>query len=159
VARAHASINAFILSVVAAFGIAVMGACDNTARGVKQDAQQAETQTRDERAEAAAKARELGNDAARAANRIGEAANQAGEELAERANAAWATVDVKGALMADGSVDATRIDVDTDYRTKIVTLNGYVPTVAEQAKAEAIARQRAPGFAVINKLEVMPRTE
>ncbi len=158
-ARAHTSINAFILSIVAALGIAMMGACDNTARGVKQDAQQADAETRDERAEAAAKAREIGNDAARAANRVGVATSQAGEELAERAGAAWATVDVKGALMADASVDATRIDVDTDYRTQIVTLNGYVPTVAEQAKAEAIARQRAPGFAVINKLEVRPRSE
>ena len=45
--------------------------------------------------------------------------------------------------MADPSVDATRIDVDTDYRTRTVTLNGYVPTAAERDVAEAIAKAPA----------------
>lgn len=156
-ARAHTSINAFILSCVAAFGIATTSACENTARGVKQDAQQAEEQTRDERSEVQQKARELGRDAARAANRAGEAASQAGEELAERAGAAWQTIDVKGALMADASVDATRIDVETDYKTKTVTLKGYVPTETEKNMAEVIAKARAEGYTVVNNLIVRPR--
>jgi osmotically-inducible protein OsmY len=157
VARAHCSINAFILSVVAAFAITGAAACQNTARGMKQDAQQAEEQTRDDRAEAEAKARELGNDAARAANRVGAAATQAGEELAERAGAAWETIDIKGALMAETSVDATRIDVDTDYRTKTVTLSGYAPTETERNMAEVIAKARAEGWTVVNNLQVRPR--
>jgi osmotically-inducible protein OsmY len=157
VARAHNSINAFILSVVAAFAITGAAACQNTSRGMKQDAQQAEEQTRDERAEAQAKARELGNDAARAANRVGAAATQAGEEFAERAGAAWETIDVKGALMAETTVDATRIDVDTDYKTKTVTLNGYVPTETERDMAEVITKARAEGWAVVNNLQVRAR--
>jgi osmotically-inducible protein OsmY len=157
VARAHCSINAFILSCVAAFAIAGTAACDNTARGVKQDAQQAEEQTRDERAEAADKARDLGNDAARAVNRTGVAVAQAGEELAERASAAWETLDVKGALMADASVDATRIDVDTNYQTKTVTLKGFVPTETERNMAEVIAKARAEGYTVVNTIEVKAR--
>lgn len=156
-ARAHTSINAFILSCVAALGIATTTACENVARGLKQDAKQAEERTRDERAAAEQKARELGNDAARAANRAGQAASQAGEELAERAGAAWQTIDVKGALMADSSVDATRIDVDTNYRTKTVTLNGYVPTDTEKNMAEVIAKARAEGYMVVNNLAVRPR--
>jgi osmotically-inducible protein OsmY len=158
VARAHCSINAFILSVVAAFAITGTAACQNTAKGLKQDAQQAEEQTRDERAVAEEKANELGNDAARAANRVGGAAAQAGEEIAERAGAVWETLDVKGALMAESSVDATRIDVDTDYRTKTVTLNGYVPTETERNMAEVIAKARAEGYTVVNNLEVKPRS-
>lgn len=156
-ARAHCSINAFILSVVAAFAIAGTAACQNTARGLKQDAQQAEEQTRDDRAEVQDKARDLGNDAARTANRVGNAASEAGEELAERAGAAWETLDIKGALMAETSVDATRIDVDTDYRTKTVTLKGYVPTETERNMAEVIAKARAEGHTVVNQIEVRPR--
>jgi osmotically-inducible protein OsmY len=158
VARAHCSINAFILSVVAAFAIAGTAACQNTARGLKQDAQQAEEQTRDERSEVEDKARDLGNDAARTANRVGSAAAEAGEELAERAGAAWESIDVKGALMAETSVDATRIDVDTDYRTKTVTLKGYVPTETERNMAEVIAKARAEGYTVVNNIEVRPRS-
>lgn len=156
-ARAHCSINAFILSCVAAFGITAAAACDDTARGLKQDARQVEEQTRDERAEAAKKARELGEDAARAANRAGEVASEAGEEAAERARAAWETVDVKGALMADSSVDATRIDVSTSYKTKTVTLSGYVPTETERNMAEVIAKARAEGYTVVNNLQVRRR--
>jgi osmotically-inducible protein OsmY len=157
VARAHCSINAFILAVVAVLAIAGAAACQNTARGVQQDAQQAEEQTRDERERAGEKAREVGRDAAEAARRVGAAAAQGAEELAERAGAAVETIDVKGALMADSAVDATRIDVDTDYRTKTVTLNGYIPTEAEKAAAEAIARNKAAGWTVVNNLEVRPR--
>ena len=157
-ARAHCSINAFILSCVAAFAITGVAACQNTAQGLKQDARQTEERTRDDRAAAQEKARELGNDAAKAANRGAEAARQAGEEIAERAGAAWETIDVKGALMADSSVDATRINVNTDYRTKTVTLNGYVPTEGERARAEAITRAKASGYQVVNNLEVRPRS-
>jgi osmotically-inducible protein OsmY len=158
VARGHCSINAFILSVVAAFAIAGTAACQNTTRGLQQDAKQAEEQTRDERAQVKDKAEELGQDAARVANRAGQAAGQVGEELAERAGAAWETVDVKGALMADASVDATRIDVDTSYKTKTVTLSGYVPTETERNMAEVIAKARAEGYTVVNNIEVRPRS-
>jgi osmotically-inducible protein OsmY/predicted small secreted protein len=157
VAHAHCSINAFILSCVAAFAIAGTAACQNTARGVQQDAQQAEEQTRDERADAANAVRDFGNDAAKAADRTGAAAAEAGEEFAERATAAWETVDVKGALMADASVDATRIDVDTNYETKTVTLNGSVPTETERNMAEVIATGRADGYTVVNNLQLKPR--
>jgi osmotically-inducible protein OsmY len=157
VARSHCSINAFILSCVAAFAIAGAAACQNTARGLKQDAQQTEERTRDDRAAAREKAQQLGNDMGKAANRGAAAAQQAGEELAERAGAALETLDVKGALMADGAVDATRIDVNTDYRTKTVTLNGYVPTENERVKAESIARAKASGYNVVNNLQVRPR--
>ena len=157
-ARGHCSINAFILSVVAAFAIAGTAACQNTTRGLQQDAKQAEEQTRDERAEIKDKAQDLGQDAAKVANRAGQAAGQVGEELAERAGAAWETVDVKGALMADASVDATRIDVDTSYKTKTVTLSGYVPTETERNMAEVIAKARAEGYTVVNNIQVRPRS-
>jgi osmotically-inducible protein OsmY len=156
-ARRHSSINTFLLACIGALTFAAATACDHTARGMKQDAKQAEEQTRDERAVAKEKARELGDDVARAANRAGEAASQAGEEIAERADAAYQAIDVKGALMADSSVDATRISVKTDYKTKTVTLSGYTPTETERDMAEVIAKARAEGYTVVNNIVVQPR--
>ena len=66
-------------------------------------------------------------------------------------------MDVKTALMADPSVDATRIDVDVDYRTRTVTLNGYVPTDGERDRAEAIAKAKADGYKIVNNMTVQPR--
>jgi osmotically-inducible protein OsmY len=157
VARTHGSISAFILICIASLIIGVAAACDNTARGAKQDVQQAEAETRDERAEAAAKAKDLGDDVAHAAGRAANAAAEAGEELAERASAMTEAIDVKASLMADASVDATRIDVDTNYRTRTVTLNGYVPTETEKDMAEVIAKAQAEGYTVVNNLTVKPR--
>jgi osmotically-inducible protein OsmY len=157
VTRTHCSIHTFILSCIAALAIAAMSACENTAQGVKQDAEQAEEQTRDERAVAKERAQEIGSDVAKATNRAVDAAGEAGEEIAERAGALKETVDVKSALMADPSVDATRIDVNTDYRTRTITLNGYVPTYTERDMAEVIAKGHAEGYRIVNNISVQPR--
>ena len=157
-ARSIIGINAFIRGCVTALAIASAAACDRTAQGVKQDAEQAEAATRDERAKTGEAARELGREAKSAADKVANVAAEAGEEVAERASAAKVTVDVKAALMADPSVDATRLDVSTDYRTRTVTLNGYVSTAAERDAAEAIAKKRVEGYKVVNNLTVQPRS-
>jgi osmotically-inducible protein OsmY len=155
VACKHITACLRVLTATAVIGM--LAACDNTARGAKQDAQQAEAATRDERAEATATAREVGSDVAHAARRAADAAAEAGEEIAERASAATEGIDVKASLMADPSVDATRIDVDTDYRTRTVTLKGFVPSETERNMAEVIAKARAEGYTVANQLVVRPR--
>jgi osmotically-inducible protein OsmY len=157
VARTYGSINAFILSLVASVSIGLAVACENTARGLKQDAADTEAATRDERSEAKAAAEEVARDAAEAARTVGSLAADAGEELAERADALKETVDVKSALMADPSVDATRLDVDVDYRTRTVSLNGYVTSPGERDRSEAVARDKARGYKVVNNLIVQPR--
>ncbi|HXG90291.1 MAG TPA: BON domain-containing protein [Vicinamibacterales bacterium] len=156
-ARTHCSINAFILSCIAVLAIGAVTACENTARGLKEDASKAEVETRDERAQAKETAKELGAQAGAAASRAAGAAAIAGEALAERAGALKETVDVKTALMADASVDASRIDVDTDSRTRTITLNGYAPNAGERDKAEVIAKAHADGFKVVNNITVSPR--
>ena len=156
-ARTHCSITAFILSCIAALAIAGAAACERTADGLKKDAQEAEQGTRDERARAKDAAKDLGDDAADVARRAAATAAQAGEEIAERASAIKEEIDVKSALMADPSVDATRIDVDTDYRTRTVTLNGYVPTNTERDMAEVITKGHAEGYKVVNNIKVQPR--
>ena len=156
-ARTHCSINAFLLAIIATISIGLVTACENTARGLKQDAAKAEADTRDERAQATAAAKEVANDAAHAARAVGAMAADAGEELAEKAGAVGENVDVKSALMADPAVDASRIDVDVSAWRKTVTLNGYVSTASERQKAESIARAKADGYTVVNNIAVQPR--
>jgi osmotically-inducible protein OsmY len=154
VARTHCSINAFTLAIIAELSIGLVTACENTARGLKQDATGAEAATRDERAHIRDTAKDVANDAAQAARTVGALAADAGEQVAERAAGLKEQVDVKAALMADASVDATRIDVDVSARTRTITLNGYVTTARERANAEALTRARAEGYKVVNNIKV-----
>ena len=81
-------------------------------------------------------------------------AKQDTERVAEKAGAAAQTVDVKSALIADGRVDATNINVDTDASTRTVVLKGSVPTAEQKSTAEGIAREKAKGYTVTNQLTI-----
>jgi osmotically-inducible protein OsmY len=78
------------------------------------------------------------------------------ERNVEKVTAGAETVDVKSALMADGRVDASNINVDTIASTKTVILKGSVPTAQQRTTAESIAREQAKGYAVTNQLTVAP---
>jgi osmotically-inducible protein OsmY len=78
------------------------------------------------------------------------------EKVVEKTAAATNTVDVKSALIADGRVDASNINVDTSSSTKTVVLKGSVPTTQQKATAEAIARDKAEGYTISNQLTVVP---
>jgi hyperosmotically inducible periplasmic protein len=147
------------MSGVAVAGLALAAlACENTAQGVKQDtkentaavkeeAKEAEAGTRDERAAAKDTAGEVASDVKDAAKEVGSVLD-AGKQ----------TVDVKAALMADASIDASNIDVDTDEATKTVHLKGTVPTPAQKTAAEKVARAKAEGYRVHNALTVAKKT-
>jgi osmotically-inducible protein OsmY len=77
------------------------------------------------------------------------------EKVVEKTTAATNTVDVKSALIADGRVDASNINVDTSSSTKTVVLKGSVPTAQQKATAEAIARDKAEGYTINNQLSVV----
>ena len=66
------------------------------------------------------------------------------------------TIDVKSAIIADKTIDSGAIDVDTFQDKKLVVLRGSVPTEAQKAKAEQIARANATGYTVENRLAVVP---
>ena len=66
------------------------------------------------------------------------------------------TLDVKTAIVADKTIDSGAIDVDTFQDKKLVVLRGSVPTDAQKAKAEQIARNNATGYTVENRLAVVP---
>ena len=61
---------------------------------------------------------------------------------------------MKSALIADGRVDASNINVDTSASTKTVVLKGSVPTAQQKTTAEAIARDKAEGYTINNQLTV-----
>ena len=79
------------------------------------------------------------------------------ERAAENTAAAAETFDVKAALIADGRVDASGINVDTSASTKTVVLKGSVPTAEQKATAEAIAREQAKGYTISNQLTVVAK--
>lgn len=64
------------------------------------------------------------------------------------------TAKVKSQMIADGRVSATRVNVDT--AGGVVTLKGIVPTAAEKAAAEEIARKVAGVKSVTSQITVDP---
>ena len=76
------------------------------------------------------------------------------EKAVEKTAGVANTVDVKSALIADGRVDASNINVDTETNTKTVVLKGSVPTAEQKTIAEQIARDKAKGYTVQNRLTV-----
>ena len=131
-------------------------ACSNTAAGVEQDAREnadkaataadrAEDKARPAAEEAAAEAREAGRD-------VKEAGREAGSAIA----GATETIDVKSALMADRTVDASHINVDTMHETKTVVLKGSVKTATQRDEAARIAAAEAPGYRIDNQLTIVP---
>ena len=136
-----------LLALTAASFFAFAGAaCDNTARGVKQDTAAAKDEARDKSDAAKAESKETATDAKRTAGESGAAVDAATE-----------TLDVKSALMADSTVDASDINVDTYHETKTVVLKGSVPTAAQKDEAGRIAAREAEGYKIDNQLTVKPR--
>jgi hyperosmotically inducible periplasmic protein len=147
-----------LLAFTAAGFLAIAGvACDDTARGIKKDSAEAADAAKDKTADATADAKEKA-DAVKAEGRdekndLKKTAREAGSAI----DAAGETLDVKAALMADSTVDASDINVDTYHETKTVVLKGSVPTAAQKTEAGRIAAREAEGYKVDNQLVVKPR--
>jgi osmotically-inducible protein OsmY len=136
------------LAIALMSGLSVV-ACSNTAAGAKKDAEI----NAEKAATAADKAEDKAEPAAReAAAETKEAAREAGSATA----AAIETIDVKSALMADRTVDASHINVDTFHETKTVVLKGSVKSATQRDEAARIAAAEAPGYRVDNQLRVVP---
>jgi osmotically-inducible protein OsmY len=125
-----------------------LAACSNTAAGAKKDAEI----NADKAAAAADRAEDKAEPAAReAAAETKEAARDASGAV----KAAVETIDVKTALMADRTVDASHINVDTFHETKTVVLKGSVKTATQRDEAARIAAAEAPGYRIDNQLTVV----
>lgn len=126
-----------------------LAACSNTAAGVEQDAKENAAKA----AEAADKAEDK---AAPAAREAAAETKEAAREATGAVKAAVETVDVKSALMADRTVDASHINVDTFHETKTVVLKGSVKTATQRDEAARIAAAEAPGYRIDNQLTIVP---
>lgn len=144
----------FLVSIVVAASVLASAACENTLDGAKKDAKQASEDASRASDRATDRADELLNDAQRAAASAGDRAAELAERASERAAIVIRGADIKATLMADPSIDATGIDVDTDARTRMITLNGYVRSEAERDTAAIVAAAQAPGYRVENRLTV-----
>jgi osmotically-inducible protein OsmY len=142
----------------ALLSVSLFAACQNTARGVEQDTEKntaaAREQARDANAEAKQEAREAGQSMERAGDRVGQETKDATRSVGNTLDAAAQTMQIKTALIDADNLDANDINVDTDGATKTVTLKGHVPTAAQKAAAERIAKEKAPEYTVTNLLEI-----
>ena len=66
------------------------------------------------------------------------------------------TMKIKNALLADKNIGATGVNVSTSAEGQ-VSLTGNVPTAAQRAKAEAIAKGYPGVKKVVNNLKVVPQ--
>jgi hypothetical protein len=133
-----------------------LAACSNTAAGAKKDAEI----NADKAATAADKAEDKAQAAGEKAAAEGREATAESKEAARDATgalkAAVETIDVKSALMADRTVDASHINVDTFHETKTVVLKGSVKTATQRDEAARIAAAEAAGYRIDNQLMVVP---
>jgi len=72
---------------------------------------------------------------------VGGVARNAGKEVQDAGQAMSLTPRVKNALVADKSIDASTIDVDTTGEKDTVTLKGTVRSEAEKTRATQIAKK------------------
>ena len=142
----------------ALLSVSLFAACQNTARGVEQDSErntaEAQREAREANAEAKQEAREAGQSMERAGDRAAQESREAARSVGGTLDAAAQTMQIKTALIDADNLDAGSIDVDTNGDTKTVTLKGHVPTAAQKAAAERIAKEKAPDYTVRNMLEV-----
>jgi osmotically-inducible protein OsmY len=142
----------------ALLSVSLFAACQNTARGVEQDTEKntaaAREDARDANAEMKQEAREAGQAMERAGDRVAQETKDATHSVGATLDAAAQTMQIKTALIDADNLDANDINVDTDAATKTVTLKGHVPTAAQKAAAERIAKEKAPDYTVSNLLEI-----
>lgn len=122
---------------------------DDTVARVEQKADQAQSEMNSAAADAKASAREAAADAK-------VAAADAGNKVASAVNDATITTTVNAELAKDGSLSATRIDVDTSQGH--VALRGTAPSTQAKERATQIAASVKGVTSVDNLLTVEPKS-
>ena len=143
------------LAVALMSGLSLV-ACSNTAAGAKKDAEINKDKAEAATAEAKDKADAAADKAAEAGKEAAADTKEAARDATGAVKAAIETIDVKSALMADRTVDASHINVDTFHETKTVVLKGSVKTATQRDEAARIAAAEAPGYRIDNQLKIVP---
>ena len=143
------------LAVALMSGLSLV-ACSNTAAGAKKDAEINKDKAEAATAEAKDKADATAEKAAAEGKEVAADTKEAARDATGAVKAAIETIDVKSALMADRTVDASHINVDTFHETKTVVLKGSVKTATQRDEAARIAAAEAPGYRIDNQLKIVP---
>ena len=85
-------------------------------------------------------------------DKAGQAISEAADSAVETTAQATTTGKVKSAIMANKTIDSTKIDVDT--KDKVVYLRGTVANAAQSKLAASIAAKTASGYTIKNELKV-----
>ena len=133
-----------------------LAACSNTAAGIEKDAEKNADKAAAAAAETKAEAKEATAEVKDATAGARAEVKDEAKDAAGAIKAAVETIDVKSALMADRTVDASHINVDTFHETKTVVLKGSVKTAAQRAEAARIAAAEAPSYRIDNQLTIVP---
>jgi phage-related tail fiber protein len=133
-----------------------LAACSNTAAGAKKDAEINSEKAATAADNAGDKAAAAGDKAAAEARDATAETKAAAKDATGAVKGAIETLDVKSALMADRTVDASHINVDTFHDTKTVVLKGSVKTATQRDEAARIAAAEAPSYRIDNQLLVVP---
>jgi osmotically-inducible protein OsmY len=149
------SLKNAMLAVALMSGFA-LAACDNTAAGAKKDAEINADKAAAATEEAKDKADNAADKAAAEGRETAADTREAARDASGAVKGAVETIDVKTALMADRTVDASHINVDTFHETKTVVLKGSVKTATQRDEAARIAAAEAPGYRVDNQLQIIP---
>ena len=96
-------------------------------------------------AEAKAQAREAGREIQAGAEQAGAAIDASKQEL-----------DIRAALALDENIDRSALNVSADQAAHSIRLAGSVPTIEQRTRAEAIAKDKAEGWTIVNELVVAP---
>jgi len=143
------------LAIALMSGLA-MAACSNTAAGAKKDAEINADKAAAASDEAKVKADRAADKAAAESREATADAKDKTRDATGALKGAVETIDVKTALMADRTVDASHINVDTFHETKTVVLRGSVKTATQRDEAARIAAAEAPSYRIDNQLTVVP---
>ena len=147
-----------LLVALAALGLGLGSACHNTAQGAKEDARENSEKAQAESKKAAEESKDVAQKVTDGAQEVGTKVKEGAQEVVSEVDAKKQLVDVKAALMADTTIDASHIDVDTDAVSKTVTLRGQVPNNSQRSAADRIARSKAEGYTIVNQLQVQARS-
>ena len=143
------------LAIALMSGLA-MAACSNTAAGAKKDAEINADKAAAASDEAKVKADRAADKAAAESREATADAKDTTRDATGALKGAVETIDVKTALMADRTVDASHINVDTFHETKTVVLRGSVKTATQRDEAARIAAAEAPSYRIDNQLTIVP---
>lgn len=139
--------------------------CRDTAKSAREDARKAARDAEEAARQAASDAREAGRDVRAALREAGRDVQQAGREMRSEGREAAGDLhdakqllDVRAALAVSNEIgSAGDITVRTDEAGRVLYLEGSVRTTVEKAAAERIAREKADGLRVSNRLKVASR--